>query len=49
MDTRRQKVIEQKLDCKFIIIDPDEEEFDIFKASNEKFKHIKQSSNHLTK
>ena len=32
------------LGCKFIRIDPDQEEFDIFKTINEIFRHIKQST-----
>ena len=39
---KRQIAIEQELG--FIRIDPDKEDFDIFKAINEMFRHIKQSS-----
>ena len=39
-----QKAIEQELDCNFIRIDPDKEEFDIFRAVNEIFRHIKKST-----
>ena len=35
--------------CEFIRIDPDKEESGTFKAINEIFRHIKQSSNRLTK
>ena len=41
---KRQKAIEQELGCKFIIIDPDKEDFDIFRAINEIIRHIKQST-----
>ena len=41
---KRQKSIEQELACKFIRIDPDKEDFDIFRAINEIFRHIKQST-----
>ena len=41
---KRQKAIEQELGCKFIRIDPDKEDFDIFKAVNDIFRHIKQST-----
>ena len=45
-----QKAIEQKLGCEFFRIDPDKEDFDIFKANiNEIFRQIKQSFNQLTK
>ena len=37
---KRQRVIEQELGCKFIRIDPDEEDFDIFRAINEVFRQI---------
>ena len=38
-EINRQKAIEQELGFKFIIIDPHKEEFDIFKAINEIFRH----------
>ena len=38
----RQKAIEQELSCRFIRVDPDKEDFDIFRAINEIFRHIKQ-------
>ena len=41
---KRQKAIEQELDCKFIIIDPDKKDFDIFRTINEIFRHMKQST-----
>ena len=46
---KRQKAIEQKLDCEFIGNDPVKEEFNVFKAIKKLFKHVKQSSNELTK
>ena len=41
-EIKRQKAIEQKLGYKFLRIDPDKEEFDIVRAINEIFGHIKQ-------
>ena len=41
---KRQKAIKQELGCKSIRIDPDKEDFDIFRAINETFRHIKQST-----
>ena len=46
-EIKRQKAIGQKLGYKFIRID--REDFDIFKAISEIFRHIKQLSNKLTK
>ena len=43
-EIKRQKALEKELDCKFIIINPDKEGFSIFKAQNEIFRHIKESS-----
>ena len=37
-----QKEVEQELGCKFIRIDPDKEDFDIFRTINQIFKSIKQ-------
>ena len=48
-EIKRQKAIEQELGCKFIRIDPGKEKFDVFKAINEIFRHIKLSSDELTK
>ena len=39
--TKRQKAIEQELGGKFIRIDPDKEDFDIFRTINEIFKNMK--------
>ena len=38
----KQKAIKQELSCKFIRINPDKEDIDIFRAINEIFRHIKQ-------
>ena len=35
--------IEQELNCKFITIDPGKEDFHIFRAINEIFRHVKHS------
>ena len=43
-EIKRQKALEQEIGCKFIRIDPDKEEFDIFKTANKIFRHIKQST-----
>ena len=43
-EIKTQKAIEQELGCKFIRIDPGKEDFDIFRAINEIFRHIKQST-----
>ena len=40
---KSQKTIEPELSCKFISIDPDKDDFEIFRAINEIFRHIKQS------
>ena len=47
--TLKAKAIEQELDYDFIRIDPDQNDCGIFKAINEIFRHIKQSSNQFTK
>ena len=43
----RQKVIEQELGCKFTRVGPDKENFNLFRAINEIFRHIKQSNKKL--
>ena len=43
-EIKRQKAIEQQLDCIFIRIDPTHEDFDFLKTINEMFRHIKQST-----
>ena len=48
-EIKRHKGIEQELGCKFIRIDPDKEDFDIFRAINEIFRHIKQSTKKINK
>ena len=40
-EIKTQKAIEQEIVCKFIRIDPDKEDFHIFKTVNEIFRHIK--------
>ena len=52
LEIQRQKALEKELGCKFIRIDPDEEDFNIFKAINEIHKHkesIKRSTENSTK
>ena len=44
-EIKKQKAIEQISGRKFIRIDPNKEDFDIFKAITEIFMHIEQSSN----
>ena len=39
---KRQKAIEQEIGCRFVRIDPDKEDFYIFKNVNKIFRHIKQ-------
>ena len=48
-EIERQKALEKKLGCKFIRINPDKESFDIFKAQNQIFRHIKESNKESTK
>ena len=43
-EIKRQKEMEQQLDCMFIRIDPANEDFDFLKTINETFRHIKQST-----
>ena len=42
-EIKKQKAIEQELGYKFIRTDPDKEDFDIFRAISEIFRHFKQS------
>ena len=44
---KRQKAIGQELSCKFIRIDLHKEDFDIFRAINEVFRHTKQPTKKL--
>ena len=39
-----QKALERELNCVYIRINPDEKDFNIFKAINEIYRHIKKSS-----
>ena len=48
-EIKRQKVLEKRLSCKFIRINPDEDYFNINKANNEIFRHIKESTKEVTK
>ena len=48
-EIERQRALEKELGCKFIRINPDKENFNIFKAQNEIFRHIKESNKELTK
>ena len=43
-EIKRQKTLEQDLGCNFIRIDPGKEDFYIFRATNEIFRCIKQST-----
>ena len=43
-EIKRQKAIEQELGRKFIRIDPEKEDFNVFRAFNEMLRHIKQST-----
>ena len=45
---KRQKVFEKEVGCKFIRITPDKENFSVFKAINEIFKHTKESNKKST-
>ena len=42
-EIKRQKALEKELVCDFIRINPDEKDFNISKAKNEVFRHIKES------
>ena len=44
-EIKRQEGKKQELGCKFIRIDPDKEDFDIFRSIHETFRQIKQSTN----
>ena len=46
-EIERQKALEKELGSKFIRINPDKKSFNIFKAQNEIFKHIKESTKEL--
>ena len=38
-EIKRQKAVEQEIGCKLIRIDPDKEDFNIFRAISEIFRH----------
>ena len=46
---QRRKALEKELSCKFIRINPDEEEININKANHEIFRHIKESTKEINK
>ena len=48
-ESQIQKEIETELGSKFIRINPDKENFNIFKAQNKIFRHIKKSDKESTK
>ena len=48
-EIERQKALEKELNCKFIRINPDEENFNINKANNEIFRQVKGSTKEITK
>ena len=43
-EIERQRALERELNCVFIRINPDEKDFNILKAINEIYRHIKKSS-----
>ena len=43
-EIERQKITEEKLGCKFIRINPDEKDFNIFNATNKIYRRIKKST-----
>ena len=48
-EIERQKALKKKLNCKFIRINSDEENFNINKTNNEIFRHITESAKEITK
>ena len=48
IDYEIKEAIEQELDCKFIRIDPDKEDFNFFRAINEICRHIQQYTQNST-
>ena len=48
-EIKRQKAIEKELNCKFIRIDPHEENFNILKDQNKIFRHIKEANKNFLK
>ena len=47
-EIERQKALEKELSYKFIKINPDKDNFNVFKATNEIFRHIKESNKKST-
>ena len=47
-EIERQKALEKELDCVFIRINPDEENFNIFKEINKIYRHIKKTTKKQT-
>ena len=47
-EIERQETLGKELGCKFIRINPDKESFNVFKAINEIFRHIKESNKKST-
>ena len=48
-EIERQKALEKEHGCKFIRINPNKENFNLFKAQNEIVRHIKESTKQFTK
>ena len=48
-EIEKQKALEKEHGCKFIRINPDKENFNIFKAQDEIFRYIKESTKESTK
>ena len=48
-ETKKKKAAQQELGWEFIRIDPHKKAFDIFKAINKIFRHIKKSTNQICK
>ena len=48
-EIERQGALEKEIGCKFIRINPDEENFNVFKVQNEIFRHIKELNKESTK
>ena len=47
-EIERQKALQKELCCKFIRINADKKHFNVFKAQNEIFRHIKESNKEST-
>ena len=48
-EIEKRKALEKELSCKFIRINSDEKDFNIFQVINEIHRHIKKSTKKLTK